>query len=98
MENVYHSHENLLPDTKRQNIVKKSISACRANCMQNNLAISQTNPYLLSKARLKNRQQMTPKKRAQMQAPSLGGRVFQGNALKLQGTLIECLNNRNRVS
>ncbi len=40
MENVYHSHENVLLDTKLQNVAKNSISACRTNCMQNNLAIS----------------------------------------------------------
>jgi hypothetical protein len=35
MENVYHSHENVLPDTKRQNVAKKHI------CMQNKLHAKQ---------------------------------------------------------
>jgi hypothetical protein len=32
-----------------------------------------------------------------MRAPRLGKRVVQDNALKLQGTLIECLNYHKRV-
>jgi hypothetical protein len=49
----------------------------------------QTNPYLLSKAQLKNWQQMTPKKsgQVQMQLPILGGRIVQDYALKPQETL-----------
>ncbi len=37
---------------QNSNVAKKSLSACRPNCMQNNLAISQVKLHLCSKAKM----------------------------------------------